>query len=117
MFVEATIRSREVQDAIVLPMVCVESGGRIFAIDSDDRLKEKNVQVLRREGDWAVVRGDLTQDQRVCATRLERAVSGTRVKVLKDITREIPRGDGGLVLDLCGNLDGRSLDPRMAEAE
>ena len=126
MFVEAAIRSCEVQDAIVLPQVCLESGGRVFTIDSSDRLDEKTVQVIRREGEWAVVRGDLTNDQRVCATHLEpsasgmhleRSVSGMRVKVLKDITREIPRGDDGRVLDLCGDLDGWSTDARMAEAE
>jgi RND family efflux transporter MFP subunit len=117
MFVEATVRSCEVQDAIVLPEVCVESGGRVFTVDPSDRLEQKKVRVIRREGEWSVVRGGLTKDQRVCATHLERAVSGTRVQVLEDITREIPRGDGGRVLDLCGDLDGRLPDPRMAEAE
>jgi RND family efflux transporter MFP subunit len=117
MFVETAIRSCEVQDAIVLPQVCLESGGRVFTIDSSDRLDEKTVRVIRREGEWAVVRGDLTNDQRVCATHLERAVDGTRVEVVKDITREIPRGKDGRVLDLCGDLDGWSTDPRVAEAE
>lgn len=117
MFVEAAIRSCEVQDAIVLPQVCLESGGRVFTIDSSDRLDEKTVQVIRREGEWAVVRGGLTNDQRVCATHLERAVDGTRVKIQEDITREIPRGEDGRVLDLCSDLDGWSTDPSVAEAE
>lgn len=117
MFVEATIRSCEVQDAIVLPQACLESGGRIFTIDSSDCLKEEKVQVIRREGHWAVVRGAMDNDQRVCATHLERAVTGTRVEVVKDITREIPRGEGGRVLDLCGDLDGWLPDPGLADAE
>ena len=116
MFVEATIRSCEVQDAIVLPQVCLESGGRVFTIDSSDRLDEKTVRVIRREGEWAVVRGDLTNDQRVCATHLERAVTGMRVEVVKNITREIPRGKDGRVLDLCGDSE-RLPDARVAEAE
>jgi len=117
MFVEAAIRSCAVKDAIVLPQVCLESGGRVFTLDSSDRLKEVKVEVIRREGEWAVVRGDLTDNQRVCATHLERSVSGTRVEVLKDITHAIPRNDDGRVLDLCGDLDGWVPEPWVAEAE
>jgi hypothetical protein len=117
MFVEATVRSCAVKDAIVLPESCVESGGRIFTIDESDRLKSKEVQVLRREGEWAVVRGDLTERQRVCATHLERAVDGMQVQIVEDVTREIACGDGGGILDLCGELGKRPLDPRMADAE
>jgi len=117
MFVHAIIRSCAVEDAIVLPESCVENGGRIFTIDASDRLEAREVRVLRREGEWAVVRGDLTKDQRVCATHLERAVDGMQVQIVEDVTREIACGDGGGVLDLCGELGKRPLDPRMAEAE
>jgi len=117
MFVEAAIRSCEVQDAIVLPQVCLESGGRVFTIDPTGRLDDVKVQVIRREGEWAVVRGNLTADQRVCATHLERAVRGMRVEIQEDITREVPRGEDGRVLDLCGDSDGWLPDPRVAEAE
>jgi RND family efflux transporter MFP subunit len=117
MFVEATMRSCAIEDAIVLPESCVENGGRIFTIDSSDRLQAKEIQVLRRENEWAVVRSDLTDGQRVCATHLERAVEGMQVQILEDVTREIARSDEGGVLDLCGEIGKRSLDPRMAEAE
>lgn len=117
MFVEATIRSCAVEDAIVLPEACVESGGRIFAIDASDGLAAKEVQVLRREGEWAVVRGDLAEGQRVCATHLERAVDGMQVQIVEDVTREIARRDGSDVMDLCSELDDRPLNPRMADAE
>ncbi|MBC8871379.1 MAG: efflux RND transporter periplasmic adaptor subunit [Planctomycetes bacterium] len=117
MFVEATIRSSEVPDAIVLPAACVESGGRIFTIDSSDRLRAKEIQVLRRVGEWAVVRGDLTNDQRVCATHLERAVDGMRVQVLDGVARKIPRSGDGSILDLCGEFDEKSPTHRMTEAE
>ncbi len=117
MFVQATIRSCAVEDAIVLPESCVESGGRVFTIDSSDRLKAKEVRVLRRVGEWAVVRGDIADDERVCATHLERAIDGMQVQIVEDVTREVPCGDGGDVLDLCGELGASSRDPRIAEAE
>jgi hypothetical protein len=95
----------------------VESGGRIFTIDASDRLTAKDVQVLRREGEWAVVRGDLVEGQRVCATHLERAVDGMQVQIVEDVTREIACRDGSDVMDLCGELGDRPLNPRMADAE
>ena len=95
----------------------VGRGGRIFTIDSSDRLQAKEIKVLRRAGEWAVVRGDLTDGQRVCATHLERAVEGMQVQIVEDVTREIACSDEGGVLDLCREIGERSPDRRMAEAE
>jgi RND family efflux transporter MFP subunit len=85
MFVEAAIRCPPIHDAVELPESCVSHDGKLFLIDSEGRLKEKRVQVVRRRKDWVIVRGDLEAGQYVCATRLERAVDGMQVEIGEEI--------------------------------
>ena len=103
MFVKATIRSVMLEDAVVLPETCLEGRDRVFAVDGHGLLQAKRIEVLRREGDWVVVRGDLADDQQVCATRLDGAVEGMQVRIVEDLTPRLARfGEGGTV-DLCGD--------------
>ncbi len=100
MFVEATIRSLPAPDAVVLPEACVSHAGDLFVIDQEARLQRREVSVLRREKDWVVVRGELADGQRVCATRLEFPVSGMKVEIVEDVTPDFSISQGE-PLDLC----------------
>ena len=108
MFVQATIRSSPADDAVVLPEQCVDNQGSLFVIDAEGKLQPRDVQVLRRESGWVVVRGDLIDGQDVCATLPEHAVPGMEVQIVEHITPETSpgqrqRGAAGVV-DLCDGI-------------
>ena len=104
MFVEATIRSSPILDAVVLPESCVTGDGDLFVIDREGKLAPRRVEILRRERGWIVVRGDLAEGQSVCASRVEQAIPGMQVEVVEDLTGELAAIGQGGVLDLCGDV-------------
>jgi RND family efflux transporter MFP subunit len=95
MFVEAAIRCPPIDDAVVLPESCVSHEDKLFLVDTEGVLKQQEVQVVRREREWVLVRGDLNTGQYVCATRLEYAEDGTKVKIGKEKELEAGRIEGG----------------------
>ena len=86
MFVTAAIRCSPVTEAIVLPESCVGNDGKLFVVGSDGTLIPREVEVLRRDGAWVVVQGNLAEAESVCATRLAHAVPGMQVEVIKSST-------------------------------
>ena len=82
MFVEAAIRCQPIADAIVLPEACVSSDGSIWRIDAQDRLEPRTVEVVQRQDQCVIVRGNLPAGSKICATRLEHAVAGVQVEIV-----------------------------------
>lgn len=98
MFVAATIRCNPVVDAIVLPASCVAHDGKLFVVDPGGALRPREVEVLRREGTWVVVQGDLSEGESVCATPMDHAVPGLQVEVIESSTpRPGVAGQDGLL--------------------
>jgi len=83
MFVAATIRCNPLVESIVLPASCVGHDGKLFVVDPGGALRPREVEVLRREGAWVVVQGDLAEGESVCATRMDHAVPGMLVEVIE----------------------------------
>lgn len=84
MFVEAEILGREVEDAFVLPRAALRGTSRILVVDAEDRLRERDVTVLRASGDEIVVTAGLEAGDRVCISPLEAAVDGMRVRAVTE---------------------------------
>ncbi len=83
MFVAAMIRCSPVAEAVVLPASCVGHDGKLFVIDTGGALRQREVEVLRREKSWVVVQGDVSEGESVCATRLDYTAPGMRVQVIE----------------------------------
>ncbi len=83
-FVEVVVAGRHVQDVARLPRRAVrrtESGGDTVSVaDSNSQLQYVQVEVVRRDGDNAYVRG-LSQGDRVILTPLDLATQGMPVQV------------------------------------
>ncbi len=82
LFVEAEILGRTLEDVLVVPRAAVRQDGRIAVVDADERLRLRQVEVLRLEGENAVVRARLDAGERLCISLPAMAVDGMRVQAL-----------------------------------
>jgi RND family efflux transporter MFP subunit len=81
LFVEAEIEGRVVSDVFVLPRAALRGTGRVIVVDGEDRLRFRDVDVLRLHGERMVIRGGLEEGELVCISPLEVAVDGMQVRV------------------------------------
>jgi RND family efflux transporter MFP subunit len=81
MFVSAVIRGLEVPDVVVLPRAAIRSGSRVFVVDDEGRLRFRNVEVLRAQGERVVLASGVEPGERVCVSILETPVDGMAVRV------------------------------------
>jgi RND family efflux transporter MFP subunit len=81
LFVEAEILGRELPDAVLLPRAALHEEDRVLVVDSDDRLRFRDVEVLRIEREIVVIGDGLRVGERVCISPLPAAVDGMSVRV------------------------------------
>jgi RND family efflux transporter MFP subunit len=79
MFVEAEIVGSLVANAITVPRTALR-GGSVLIVDEEDRLRFRDVDVLRVERGYAVVVGGLNAGDRVCVSTLEAVSDGMKVR-------------------------------------
>jgi RND family efflux transporter MFP subunit len=84
LFVEATIAGRQVQGAFVLPRSALREGDQVYVVDEEDRLRLRDVVVMRAERDRVVIAGGLVAGDRVCVSPMGAVVDGMRVRILDD---------------------------------
>jgi len=92
LFVEAEILGRAVADAYVLPRAALRRdesdlrGGRdvVHVVEEGERLRLREVEVLREESDHVVVGAGLEPGARVSVSPLRAVVDGMRVRVRSD---------------------------------
>lgn len=98
-FVDARITGRVVEDVFVLPRVALrgsDAGGtasgrassRVLILDDRDvedaRLRFREVEVLRFQGDQVILTAGLAEGDKVCISPLETPLEGMRVRVAED---------------------------------
>jgi RND family efflux transporter MFP subunit len=79
MFVEAEIMGRLVEDAITIPRTALR-GEKVLVLDVEDRLRFREVEVLRVDRGDAVIVGGLEAGERVCISTLEAVSDGMKVR-------------------------------------
>lgn len=81
LFVEATIEGRRVEEVAVIPRAALREDGRVLVVDAEERLRFREVSVLRLERERALIDAGLAAGDRVCVSSLAVAVDGMRVQV------------------------------------
>ncbi len=81
MFVEAEILGKVLEDAVVLPRAAIRGSDTVYVIDSDNRLRFRQVDVFKRERERVVVRSGLEKGEMVCISPIEAVVDGMEVRV------------------------------------
>jgi multidrug efflux pump subunit AcrA (membrane-fusion protein) len=87
LFVQAEIAGRIVSDAYVVPIAALyrdRQGGdvnRVLVVDDDERVRFREVEVLRFERDRVVIASGLMKGERICISPLHAVVDGMRVRI------------------------------------
>ncbi len=79
LFVEAVIAGRWLEDLIVIPVSAVFSGQRVVIVDDGNRLRFRNVEILKIEREQVIVAAGLTAGERVLVSGLLHPVEGMAV--------------------------------------
>lgn len=91
LFVEAEIAGRPAIGLTVLPRSALRSAGdgyQVLVVDDENRLRFRDVEVLRLDGEEAVIGEGLADGERVCVSPLDVATDGMRVRTLEDAASE-----------------------------
>lgn len=77
LFVEAEIRGRTLEDVLDVPRAALREGEQILVVDAESRLRRRDAQVLRLDGERALIRAPLGAGERLCLSNLEALPDGT----------------------------------------
>ena len=98
MFVQAEIDGNVVRNVAELPRTALRTDNMVYVIDSADRLRFREVNVLRRQRERVLIRAGLEDGERVCVSTLETAVNGMQVRATEDLdaSEAEATGPGGI---------------------
>ena len=83
LFVTVEIEGRRLTDAAVLPRAALHSDGVVWVVDDENRLRFREVDVGRIQGDEVIVSDGLQHGERVVTTPLKAVTDGMSVRVVK----------------------------------
>jgi len=83
LFVTAEIEGRSVSDVFVLPVMALRDGDRVFILDEEDRLRVREVSVLRRDRGHVVIDGGLEAGDHVVVSPLRIYSEGMSLRTLE----------------------------------
>lgn len=82
LFVEATIEGESVDRAFVLPRDAIREGNRVYIVDSESKLRFRDVDVLRVQRENAILLGGLEDGEQICISPLQAAIDGMSLRVM-----------------------------------
>jgi RND family efflux transporter MFP subunit len=80
LFVQARIAGRTAANVMVIPRQALQNQGRVLVVDADDKLRFRRVEVLRVEGNDALIAAGLAAGERVCISAIQAPVDGMQVR-------------------------------------
>ena len=81
MYVRAEIVGRDAEDVIVLPRSALRGRDEVMVVDADERIRFREVDVLRATTEEVLVRDGLAPGERVCLTQMEAVTDGMQVRI------------------------------------
>ena len=89
LFVQAEIEGRRAEDITLLPRSAMRDGSRALIVDAENRLRYRQVEVLRIHREDVLIRSGLEAGERVCISQLQTVIVGMEVQqILVDPTPE-----------------------------
>ncbi len=80
LFVQASIGGRTAERVAVVPRQALQDGGRVLVVDDENRLRFRDVELLRVEGDEALISAGLRDGERVCISMIQAPIDGMSVR-------------------------------------
>jgi RND family efflux transporter MFP subunit len=84
LFVEAEIAGRKVDGVYRLPRTALREHNVVLITDADNRLRRREVEVLRTDFESVLINGGLKPGERVCVSPIEVFVEGLFVEVVPE---------------------------------
>lgn len=79
LFVQAEIQGRSADNVVVLPRSAIRNQNQVLVVDDENRLRFRDVSLLRVYGDEAYINEGLRAGERVCISPLQAVVDGMRI--------------------------------------
>lgn len=89
LFVKAEIEGQSIDRAFVIPRDALRPNNQVYLVDAENRIRFRDVEVLRTERDQVILGGGLSKGDRICTSPLEAVIDGMRVRVLEDDPAEL----------------------------
>lgn len=86
LFVDAEIQGRTVDGVFRLPRSALRNQDDVFLVDADNRLRRRQVEVLRTDFASVYISGGLKDGDRICISPIEAFVDGLLVESVDDST-------------------------------
>ncbi|MDF1814218.1 MAG: efflux RND transporter periplasmic adaptor subunit [Verrucomicrobiales bacterium] len=80
LFLTATISGKTYRDVARIPAAAFLDLNQVVLVDENDKLEFREVDVLRRVGDYVYVTGGLEEGEKLCLTELSTMIEGTSVE-------------------------------------
>lgn len=81
LFVQARIDGRAARGIVVLPRAALRGENRVYVVDDEERLRFREVDLLRVTKGDVLIRGGLASGERVCLSPIDAATDGMQVRV------------------------------------
>ena len=90
LFVRAEVRGRRADGIAVVPRQALRGSEQVLVVDEENRLRFRDVEVLRIDGENVLIASGLAPGEKVCTSLIQAPVDGMRVRAVAD--DETPRG-------------------------
>jgi RND family efflux transporter MFP subunit len=80
LFVEAQILGRKAEGVVKVPRAAMRGSDQLLVADTEDRLRFRQVQVIRAGRDEVVIRSGLEPGDRVIVSSVEAAIDGMKIR-------------------------------------
>ena len=80
MFVDAIIDGKTIKEGFLVPNSAINNNSNIYAIDKNDNLEIREIEVLGTENDYVIIKGEINEGERVVVSPLNNAKIGMSLK-------------------------------------
>ena len=97
-FVNADIEGREFSSIVVLPRHILRAGNSLWIVDDSNILRNRQVSVLRTDGDEIFVSAGLAEGEQVSLTAVDNSLNGQSISINKSTPSDELREEPSLTL-------------------
>jgi RND family efflux transporter MFP subunit len=80
-FVSAIIEGRDAGDLVLVPRHALQRGTTLWMVDEEQRIQPRDVQVVRRDDQYAYISAGVEVGESYCVTPLDQPLPGMQVRV------------------------------------
>ena len=94
LFVQARIAGHAVENVSVVPRQALQDTGQVLIVDENNQLRFRSVEVLRLDGDQALISDGLSDGEHVLISTIQAPVDGMTVRPIVESPSPVGSGDG-----------------------